>query len=45
MEAPEIDIEKLKKWKERNFQERLKFVDLYVEWLKKNKIKYAKDNK
>jgi hypothetical protein len=30
-----IDLEELEKDKKRNFQERLKFIDLYVEWLKK----------
>ena len=35
-----IDLEELKRDKERNFQERLKFIDMYVEWLKKtpNKV-------
>ena len=30
-----IDLDELRKEKERNFEERLKFIDLYVEWLKK----------
>jgi hypothetical protein len=30
-----IDLEELEKDKQRNFQERLKFIDLYVKWLKK----------
>ncbi|MCC7552560.1 hypothetical protein KO317_02745 [Candidatus Micrarchaeota archaeon] len=30
-----IDLEELKKDKEKNFQDRLKFIDEYVEWLKK----------
>ena len=34
------DLEELRKDKQRNFEERLKFIDLYVEWLKKtpNKV-------
>ncbi len=34
------DLKELKKKKEKNFQERLKFIDEYVEWLKKtpNKV-------
>ena len=40
MKLPEIDLEELKKMKEQNFKERLKFIDLYTEWLKKtpNKV-------
>ena len=30
-----IDLEELEKEKQKNFQERLKFIDKYVEWLKK----------
>ena len=30
-----FDIEELKRDRKRNFEERLKFIDLYVEWLKK----------
>lgn len=32
-----LDLEKLKKEKEKNFKERLKFIDLHVEHLKKTK--------
>lgn len=35
MKLPEIDLEELKKDKEKNFQDRLKFIDMYVKWLKK----------
>ena len=35
METPNINLEELKKLKEENFRERLEFIDLYVEWLKK----------
>jgi len=34
MNLPEIDLDELRRRKERNFQERLKFIDFYVEWLK-----------
>ena len=34
MKLPEIDLEELKKMKEQNFKERLKFIDMYTEWLK-----------
>lgn len=30
-----IDLKELQADKERNFEERLKFIDFYVEWLKK----------
>ncbi|MFO7991551.1 MAG: hypothetical protein R6U61_04550 [Thermoplasmata archaeon] len=30
-----IDLDELKEERKRNFEERLKFIDLYVEWLKK----------
>ncbi|MFO7991099.1 MAG: hypothetical protein R6U61_02255 [Thermoplasmata archaeon] len=30
-----MDIEELKEEKKRNLEERLEFIDLYVEWLKK----------
>ena len=35
-----IDLDNLKKQKEENFRERLKFIDMYVEWLKRtpNKV-------
>jgi hypothetical protein len=35
MKTPNIDLEELKRIKEENFKDRLKFIDLYVEWLKK----------
>jgi hypothetical protein len=40
MKAPDIDLKALKKFKEENFRQRLEFIDMYVEWLKKtpNKI-------
>ncbi|MBN1644902.1 hypothetical protein JW851_02595 [Candidatus Woesearchaeota archaeon] len=35
MKIPDIDVEKLKKFKEKNFKERLEFIDKYAEWVKK----------
>ncbi|MHA1971693.1 MAG: hypothetical protein ACTSW1_01800 [Candidatus Hodarchaeales archaeon] len=35
MKYPKIDLEELEKQKQRNFEERLKFIEKYVEWLKK----------
>ena len=42
-----FDLEELKKDKKRNFEERLKFIDLYVEWLKKtpNEVWSRQQNK
>lgn len=39
MKAPKIDLKELKKIKENNFKERLKFIDQYSEWVKKNQSK------
>lgn len=36
MKTPDIDLEELKKMKEENFRQRLEFIDMYVDWLKKN---------
>lgn len=41
MKLPHIDLEELKRRKEKNFQERLEFIDWYVEWLKGNKMRKA----
>ena len=38
MELPEIDLKELEKIKKRNFEDRLRFIEIYVRWLKKNKI-------
>jgi hypothetical protein len=35
MKFPKISIEELEESKKKNFEERLKFIDSYVEWLKK----------
>ena len=35
MNTPPINLKELKKLKEKNFQERLEFIDRYVKWLKK----------
>jgi len=39
MKIPEIDLKELEKLKEDNFRERLEFIDLYVEWVKKTSNK------
>lgn len=36
MNVPDIDLEKLKRFKEKNFKERLAFIDFYVDWMKKH---------
>ena len=40
MKLPKIDLRKLRKFKKQNFKERLEFIDLYAEWVKKtpNKV-------
>ena len=35
MKVPDIDLNALKKEKERNFKERLEFLKKYAEWVKK----------
>jgi hypothetical protein len=35
---PKINLKELDKQKEKNFKDRLKFIDLYVEYLKKNNL-------
>ncbi|MDO8553190.1 MAG: hypothetical protein Q7S22_00140 [Candidatus Micrarchaeota archaeon] len=39
-EFPKVDLKELKLQKKKNFEERLRFIDQYVEWLKKtpNKV-------
>ncbi len=39
MNVPDIDLEKLEKFKEKNFQERLDFIRKYAEWVKKTSNK------
>ncbi len=39
MKAPEINLEELRKLKERNFRERLEFIEKYAEWIKKTSNK------
>ena len=36
---PKIDLKELKKWKEENFKARLKFIDMYTDWMKKSSNK------
>ena len=40
MKLPDIDLEELKKSKEKNFKECLEFIDFYANWVKKtpNKV-------
>ncbi|MBU0757330.1 MAG: hypothetical protein KKF44_04640 [Nanoarchaeota archaeon] len=40
MIIPDIDLNELKKAKDKNFEDRLKFIDMYTDWLKKtpNKV-------
>ncbi|MBU2100025.1 hypothetical protein KKG83_08160 [Candidatus Micrarchaeota archaeon] len=47
MKFPKIDLKELEKEKERNRKNRLEFVKLYAEWLKKtpNKIWSKQQNK
>jgi len=35
MKTPNIDLEELRAQKDENFRDRLKFIDQYVDWLKK----------
>ncbi|MFH0837150.1 MAG: hypothetical protein V1870_03405 [Candidatus Aenigmatarchaeota archaeon] len=35
MNLPNIDLEELKKDREKNHAERMKFIDMYTDWLKK----------
>jgi len=35
MKLPKIDIKELEKVQEANFQERLKYIDMHVDWMKK----------
>ncbi|AGB04771.1 hypothetical protein AciM339_0897 [Aciduliprofundum sp. MAR08-339] len=38
MELPEIDMKELEEIKKRNFEDTLRFIEIYVKWLKENKI-------
>lgn len=43
---PNVDIGELQKLKERNFQDRLLFIDRYVEWLKRTpNAKWSSEHK
>ncbi|HLC56830.1 MAG TPA: hypothetical protein VJJ23_06340 [Candidatus Nanoarchaeia archaeon] len=35
MKYPRIDLKEIEELKKKNFEERLKFIEFYVEWLKK----------
>ncbi len=39
MDELKIDLKELERMKEKNFEERLKFIELYVKWLKEHKVK------
>ena len=39
MKTPHIDLKELKKLKEENFKERLKFLEQYAQWVKKTSNK------
>ncbi|MFA5333470.1 MAG: hypothetical protein WC376_03165 [Candidatus Nanoarchaeia archaeon] len=36
MKLPKINLKEIEREKKRNFKERLKMIDLYAEWVKKN---------
>ncbi len=42
MEIPEVDLKEMEELKKKNFEERLKFIELYVKWVKEHKIKIEK---
>ncbi len=35
MNIPKIDLKELEEIKRKNFEDRLKFIEIYAEWLKK----------
>ncbi len=39
MRTPKINLKELERFKEKNFRERLEFIDTYVEWMKKTSNK------
>jgi hypothetical protein len=39
MKLPKINLKELEKMKKENFEDRLKFIDKYTEWLKKTSNK------
>lgn len=39
MKLPKINLKELEKFKEKNFRERLEFIDKYAEWVKKSSNK------
>jgi hypothetical protein len=39
MKTPHIDLKELQQLKEENFQERLRFLEKYAEWVKKTSNK------
>ena len=45
MKTPEINLAELKKLKEDNFKERLKFIEIYANWMKKKSKKWSSQQK
>lgn len=44
MKLPKIDLKEIEEERKRNFKERLKMIDLYADWVKKNSnIKWSKE--
>ena len=39
MRTPKINLKELERFKEKNFKERLEFIDTYVGWMKKTSNK------
>ncbi len=39
MKLPKIDLKELEELKKRNFEDRLRFIKIYAEWIKKKKLK------
>ena len=42
MNIPKIDLKELEEIKQKNFEDRLKFIEVYTEWLKKHKMRIEK---
>ena len=45
MKTPKIDLKELKEFKKKNLKERLKFIDMYSEWVKKHDKNWSKQQK
>ncbi len=42
MEERKVDLKDLEEMKKKNFEERLKFIELYVRWLKEHRVEIEK---